>query len=337
MMLEHSFAKAAEMGYEVIVIYGNPDNYVARGFKSCKKYNVCRQDNGYQFGIIQANNIKGGIKMLELPEVSARAAQIREHITGKTVSCVRPPSKEHKFCWYNGEPAAYHNALAGKKVTGAEGFGIFVEISFEDDIRLCVNDGVNMLLIPVSKASRNYQLLMEFSDGLALVFTVAMYGGIYLHKGDYDNEYYIKSRQAISPFAPEFQEYFSRRRTESKKTLSAKAFLATEQRFPGIGNGVLQDILFAARIHPKRKVETLSENEWVMLRDSVVSVLREMTDKGGRDTEKDIFGRPGGYQTKMSKMTYKSGCPCCGGSITKEAYMGGSVYYCPVCQPKEAE
>ena len=212
-----------------------------------------------------------------------------------------------------------------------------MEISFEDDIRLCVNDGVNMLLIPVSKAPRNYQLLMEFSDGLALVFTVAMYGGIYLHKGDYDNEYYIKSRQAISPFAPEFQEYFSRRRTESKKTLSAKAFLATEQRFPGIGNGVLQDILFAARIHPKRKMETLSEKEWEILPGSVVSVLREMTDKGGRDTEKDIFGRPGGYQTKMSKMTYKSGCLRCGGSITKEAYMGGSVYYCPVCQPKEAE
>lgn len=53
--------------------------------------------------------------MLELPEVSARAVQIREHIAGKTVNCVRPPSKEHKFCWYNGEPAAYHNDLAGKK------------------------------------------------------------------------------------------------------------------------------------------------------------------------------------------------------------------------------
>lgn len=46
-MLEHSFVKAAEMGYEVIVIYGNPDNYVARGFKSCKKYNVCREDGAY--------------------------------------------------------------------------------------------------------------------------------------------------------------------------------------------------------------------------------------------------------------------------------------------------
>lgn|GEM_PF-2077218 len=30
-----------------------------------------------------------------------------------------------------------------------------------------------------------------------------------------------------------------------------KAFLATEQRIPGLGNGVLQDILWTARIHPK--------------------------------------------------------------------------------------
>ena len=41
MLLEHSFEKAAALGYDVIVIFGNPDNYVSRGFKSCKKYNVC--------------------------------------------------------------------------------------------------------------------------------------------------------------------------------------------------------------------------------------------------------------------------------------------------------
>ena len=40
-LLEHTFAKAAEMGYDVVINFGNPDNYVARGYKSCKKYNVC--------------------------------------------------------------------------------------------------------------------------------------------------------------------------------------------------------------------------------------------------------------------------------------------------------
>lgn len=40
-LLEHTFELAAEMGYDTVVNFGNPDNYVARGYKSCKKYNVC--------------------------------------------------------------------------------------------------------------------------------------------------------------------------------------------------------------------------------------------------------------------------------------------------------
>ena len=47
MLMEHSFTQAVELGYDVIVIFGNPNNYVSRGFKSCKKYNVCLEDGAY--------------------------------------------------------------------------------------------------------------------------------------------------------------------------------------------------------------------------------------------------------------------------------------------------
>ena len=57
-----------------------------------------------------------------------------------------------------------------------------------------------------------------------------------------------------------------------------------------------------------------------------------MTDLGGRDTEKDFFGNTGGYKTILSKNTVQNPCPDCGGAIFKEAYMGGAVYFCPVCQ-----
>lgn len=46
-LMEHSFERASELGYDVIVIFGNPGNYVARGFKSCKKYNVCLEDGTF--------------------------------------------------------------------------------------------------------------------------------------------------------------------------------------------------------------------------------------------------------------------------------------------------
>lgn len=47
LLLEYSFEKAKELGYDTIVIFGNPDNYVSRGFKSCKKYNVCIKNDYY--------------------------------------------------------------------------------------------------------------------------------------------------------------------------------------------------------------------------------------------------------------------------------------------------
>lgn len=47
MLMEHSFEKAAALGYDVIVIFGNPDNYVSRGFKSCKKHNICLENGTF--------------------------------------------------------------------------------------------------------------------------------------------------------------------------------------------------------------------------------------------------------------------------------------------------
>lgn len=69
----------------------------------------------------------------------------------------------------------------------------------------------------------------------------------------------------------------------------------------------------------------------------VVSVLRDMTARGGRDTEKDLYGCPDGHRVKLSKNTLDSGCPRCGGQLVKETYLGGAVYYCPSCQPLTKE
>ncbi|MCL2059396.1 MAG: hypothetical protein FWH01_10130 [Oscillospiraceae bacterium] len=108
--------------------------------------------------------------------------------------------------------------------------------------------------------------------------------------------------------------------------------LATEQRIPGLGNGVLQDILFNARIHPKRKAEALSDTERETLYHATVSTLKEMRDGGGRDTEKDLFGKEGGYQTFLSSKTLAYPCRVCSSGLKREAFLGGNIYFCPVCQ-----
>lgn len=46
-LLEYSFRKAQTHGYGVIVIFGDPGNYVARGFQSCRKFGVSTPDGKY--------------------------------------------------------------------------------------------------------------------------------------------------------------------------------------------------------------------------------------------------------------------------------------------------
>ena len=46
-LMEYSFEQAVALGYDVIVIFGNPNNYVSRGFKSCKRYNICLENGTY--------------------------------------------------------------------------------------------------------------------------------------------------------------------------------------------------------------------------------------------------------------------------------------------------
>ena len=47
LLMEHSFQETARLGYDVIVIFGSPANYVGRGFQSCKKYNICLEYHRY--------------------------------------------------------------------------------------------------------------------------------------------------------------------------------------------------------------------------------------------------------------------------------------------------
>ena len=61
MLIEHSFEKAKEMGYDVIVIFGSPANYVSRGFRSCKKYNICLEGGKFPAAMLVKELAQGGL------------------------------------------------------------------------------------------------------------------------------------------------------------------------------------------------------------------------------------------------------------------------------------
>jgi len=272
--------------------------------------------------------------MLEIPESTTIAKQAETILVDKIVSQVYLASSPHKFTWYNGDVNDYPKRLTGKQIESIAGHGSFVTIHFDSDIHLAISDGVNMKYYSsVEKHPKKHQLLIEFDDQSFIAFTVSMYGAIFAFESELNNPYYRGSLEKISPLKNEFDEvFFNNLLNNVTKDMSIKAFLATEQRIPGLGNGVLQDILFKSRLHPKRKLSTISDLERSDLFHCLKYTLQNITEKGGRDTERDFFGNKGGYKCILSKNTYKNPCPDCGHDIVKEAYLGGSVYYCSECQ-----
>jgi formamidopyrimidine-DNA glycosylase len=275
--------------------------------------------------------------MIELPEAITLARQLNETVIGRTIVYAEAGHSPHRFAWFTGDPAGYGVLLGGRKLLQARASGCFVELAMSGGLTLFLGDGVNLRLYkPGAKLPEKHQLMLKLDDGSVLAATIQMYGGMNCYPDDNpDNPYITGARAKPSPLSGAFdRKYFDGLLEGSSSSLAAKAFLATEQRVPGLGNGALQDILFRAAINPRRKMESLSAAEIDGLFSSVKGTLAEMAEKGGRDTETDLFGMLGGYTTTLSKNTVNTACPRCGGTIIKEAYMGGSVYYCPGCQKK---
>jgi len=273
--------------------------------------------------------------MLELPEANVFSKQLTQSVGGKIITRVTANHSPHKFAFFSGDPATYNDRLAGRKVERIEPVGGQIEWHLED-MRLVLSDRANIRYYPAGDpVPVKHQLSIEFADSSRIICTVQMYAMMWtLPTGQNDNPYYLAAKDKPNPLTDAFDaDHFDRIVADAKLNLSVKALLATEQRIPGLGNGVLQDILFNARVNPRSKVGSLGTTERTALFDSVKRTLAEMTNRGGRDTEKDIFGREGGYQTILSSKTFGKPCPGCGGVIVKQAYQGGSVYYCPNCQP----
>ena len=271
--------------------------------------------------------------MIELPEAFVLAKQIQQTLTGKQICHATANQSPHKFAWYTGDPAQYNDHLARKTIQGAKAFGNHVEIQAGDRI-LIISTPIRYHAAG-EKLPKKHQLLLELEDRSAVSCTVQMWGALACIKEDENSGIpdYPISQKKPSPLTDAFNPaYFDILFNQNTGNLSAKAFLATEQRIPGLGNGVLQDILWKAKIHPRRKLDDLTRKETTQMYRAVKSVLQKMTDLGGRDTEVDLFGCSGDYQTILSKNTVGKPCPICGAIIRKESYLGGSIYFCENCQ-----
>lgn len=275
--------------------------------------------------------------MFELPELLTIAKQMNTVLPGKTVARGRLGNSPHKFVWYNCPPEEFTERTLGKKVgqSWVEGRWLFAPL--EPGYLLTFGELGGKLLYhaPGQKPPEKYHLLVQFDDGSALSAFTQMWGAMELwERGRERQRMYIKDMRT-PPDSPAFTwEYFDRLVDGllAGEKRSLKALLTQDQLIPGLGNAIVQDILFHAGLLPRRAISELSAGQRRDLYAAIVDTIGEIAAQGGRDDETDLFGCPGGYVRVMDKRAVGRPCPRCGGAVQKIQYLGGACYFCAGCQ-----
>ena len=272
--------------------------------------------------------------MIEIAESKSIASQLKKELKGKSIIEVSILKSPHKFCWMCMSEEHYEEILLGNVVTDVTSSAHYIRIHLSSGHELACAEDVTYEFKPKDLVSQKNQLVLIFENDDALELKIKFYGFILLGKPEdlYAHyPYYKMAIDSIHPCDDQFTyDYFLASTHLLEPKGSVKSALATEQHLPGLGNGTLQDILFDAKLSPKRKINTLTKDDRVRLYQTTINKIDEMITFGGRDQTLSIYGEKGGYQVKMSNS--KTCCPICQTPLTKEAFLGGKVIYCPNCQ-----
>lgn len=276
--------------------------------------------------------------MFELPEIVTLARQANEVLPGKVIVEGRLGNRPHKFVWYNREPAEFATLTCGRTVgrTHAEGKWLFLPLEPGFVLALGELGGALRYHAPGDPLPAAYHLLLRFSDASALSAMTAMWGAMELHAAGEERERPSIREMRVTPdaraFTPAYFESLVSEATEAPSR-TVKGLLTMDQLLPGIGNGIAQDIMFRAGLHPRRRLTDLTDEKRRRLFEAIRSVVAEATAAGGRADEVDLFGNRGGYRRVMGREAVGTPCPRCGTAIERIQYLGGACFLCPRCQP----
>jgi formamidopyrimidine-DNA glycosylase len=101
-----------------------------------------------------------------------------------------------------------------------------------------------------------------------------------------------------------------------------KARLLDQGAVAGVGNLLADEILWRARLNPRRETGSLSVEELDRLRRELRAAVRSAIRLGGAHTGDLIAHRERGGT-----------CPRCGTTLERATIGGRTTFWCPVCQP----
>lgn len=270
--------------------------------------------------------------MPELPEVETYRRFLDEVLLGQTITALEVRDA-HVLAV---EEDTLRRALVGRTVTGTSRLGKNCFLQLDNGQVLVLHFGMTGdvgAYRDEPDAPRFTRVALHLASGLRVAFIdPRKFGRIRL--ADSVAQYQQDKKlgpDALEVTAEQLQHKLGRRKTVIKPLLLDQSITA------GLGNWIVDEVLFQARIHPERPAHTLSTGEFKDLHAAIQLVLR--TAIGHEATYRDfpasflIHARewddsatPGTDQHRF--------CPHHTATEIEKTYVGGrATYTCPTCQP----
>jgi formamidopyrimidine-DNA glycosylase len=271
--------------------------------------------------------------MPELPEIYNLAVQMNKELSGKTIGDV-VVRQEKCLNMTTGE---FKAIIEGKKISTVTSKGKWVFVKLEPDAYFLLNLGMGGEALYHKKGESlqdKYRLAFTFDDGSRLSIGFWWFGYAHAVTSEGLASHKMTSKLGISPLDDKAFTFKRFSDMLQGKKGNIKSFLMSQENVAGIGNVYIQDILFKARIHPDRKVPTITDSEKKALYEAIKVNLREAVALGGLAFEKDLYGNPGRITGDNFQAGYKGDkpCPVCGTYIVKIKTGSTASYVCPKCQ-----
>jgi len=269
----------------------------------------------------------------ELPEVETIKNELLPHIIGRRVTgvtlfwegIVRQPSVEE-----------FYSRLIGQRFTRLARRGKYLLFSLTSGEVLIIHLKMtgSLLLKPASaEADKFVRAILHLDKETELHFRDPRKLGVMWLVEDINS---IVGKLGPEPLEAGFTPQLLAQRL-AKRTAPIKALLSDQTFIAGIGNMYADEALFAARIHPLRRGESLSPEEVKQLHRAIQQVLWSAIGNKGASVEN--YFRPDGtlgtahFQFQVAHRLGGELCSVCGTPIERIVVRNRGSYFCPKCQP----
>jgi formamidopyrimidine-DNA glycosylase len=169
------------------------------------------------------------------------------------------------------------------------------------------------------------KVLFEFTNGHFLSYISQRLFG-HLDLTNSIEEFLDKKKLGPDAYKMSYEEF---KNTLVKRTAIMKSALLNQSIFAGIGNIYSDEILFQSKLNPKRKINTLDENELKELFQNIKNVLQYGIDFEGelKKYSQDLL---------IPHRSKDGTCPQCSSKLERYELSSRHGFYCPKCQKQQS-